>query len=121
MKPAQEIQDVLDQCTGTSEYHRFSPLSSLVITDGVKYLANNAGVYWLLDIVASYQNKCNKDEMLRDFQIWTLKVKNGKGKVICERDTDDVAITQKIEYTDFPLPEIKLYCENGVICLPSER
>jgi hypothetical protein len=111
----------LNQFTGTDGYHRFSILSSLVLTDGVKYMCDKAGTYWLMDIIASYQHRCKKDEMLKEFQIWTLTVKDGKGKVICERDTDDVAITQDIPYTDFPLESVKLYCENGVICLPSER
>jgi len=51
----------------------------------------------------------------------TATTKDGTGKVICERDTNDIAITQDIPYTDFPLDEIKLYCINGVILLPSEN
>jgi hypothetical protein len=30
-------------------------------------------------------------------------------------------VEQKIEYTDFPLPEITLYLENNTLMLPSER
>jgi hypothetical protein len=67
--------------------------------------------------------------MLQDMQFWTLKLnKTGRGaKIICERDTGDVAITQRIPFTDFPLPEIKLYCApsgDGIhytILLPSEN
>lgn len=121
MKLAQEIQDGLAQFYGSENHYKFSPFSKLVMTEGVKYLCDNAESYWFLDIIVSYQPRCMKDEMLRDFQIWTLRVKDKKGKVTCERDTDNVAITQKIEYTGFPLTEIKLYCENGVIYLPSER
>jgi len=116
-----ELESILQHFTGTDQFYRFSGLSRLVITDGVKYLCEKANAYWLMDIIASYQSKCNKDEMLRYFQIWTLNVEDGAGKVICERDTNDIAITQKIPYTDFPLASIKMYCENGVICLPSER
>jgi len=115
-----KLETSLAMFTGTGAYYKFSIISHLKLTDGVKWLCDEAGAYWLMDIIASYQQKCNKDEMLRDFQIWTLKVENSKGKVICERDTDDVAITQKIPYIDFPLAEIKLYCINGVILLPSE-
>ncbi len=115
------LENMLAQFTGTNEYHRFSILSSLVLTDGVKCLCEQASSYWLMDVIASYQSKCNKDEMLKDFQLWTLKVNGSQGVVTCERDTNDVAIRQVIPYTDFPLKEIKLYCENGVICLPSER
>jgi len=116
----QEIESDLPYFTGTEEYHKFSILSNLKLTDGVKYLCDKAQCYWLMDIIASYQNKCNKDEMLKYFQIWTLTIKDGKAIVKCERDTDDIAITQKIPYTDFPLDSIKLYCIDGIILLTSE-
>lgn len=116
---ANELEHELNQFTGTEAYYRFSPLSNLKLTDGVKYLCEKANSYWLMDIIASYQSQCNKDEMLKEFQIWTLKKTGTHGVVTCDRDTDDTAITQRIEYTDFPLSEIKLYCINNVILLPS--
>ena len=114
------LDSTLSMFTGTEGYHKFSILSKLVLTDGVKYLCDKTGAYWLMDLIASYQQKCMKDEMLRDMQFWTLKVIDGTGVVTCDRDTDDTAFTQKIPYTDFPLEEIKLYCQNGVVLLPSE-
>ena len=117
---ATNLEAELAHFTGTESYHRFSIISRLVLTDGVKYLCDKAGAYWLMDIIASYQQKCQKDEMLREFQIWTLTVEDRSGKVICERDTNDIAIKQDIPYTDFPMPSVKLYCINGVILLPSE-
>ena len=63
------------------------------------------------------------------FQIWTLKVLRlelGKNKnepmaiLEMKEDTDTPIIAgQKIEFTDFPLGEIKLYFQNGVLFLPS--
>lgn len=116
-----KLESMLDQFTGSEAYHRFSPLSKLVITDGVKYLCDTVGAYWLMDVISSYQKDCMKDEMLKEFQLWTLRTNNKSGIVTCERDTNDVAFSQTIKYTDFPLPEIKLYCSNGVILLPSEN
>ena len=121
-KTKSEIEQGLAQFSGTEEYHKFSPLSRLVATDGVKWLAESAEAYWLLDAIASYQQKCSKDAMLRDFQAWTLTVKDGTATLKCERDTGDKKpIRQEIEYTDFPLDEVKLYVENGVVMLPNER
>jgi hypothetical protein len=117
---AAELEADLCQFTGTEAYHKFSPFSKLVLTDGVKYLCEKAGAYWLMDAIASYQKRCNADEMLRAFQIWTLTVEDSSGTLKCERDTNDVAITQNIPYTDFPMPSVKLYCIDGVILLPSE-
>ena len=120
-----ELKTGLAGFYGTQAYHRFSPLfPNLVLTDGANYLANKAGAFWLMDIIGSYQKECQKDDMLRDMQFWTLKVTDGEAVVTCERDTNNVAFTQDIPYTDFPLDEIKLYvCNNGdymVVLLPSE-
>lgn len=138
---------LLDYFTGTEAYHRVSP--RLVITDGVKHLCENAGCYWLVDIINSYQHVCQRDGMLRDMQFWHLRPgsapreNTNEGKmlafnpwsdsdnaachVVCERDTNNVAIVQELPLTDFPfdaLPEVKLYCQNNgsnsVVCLPSE-
>jgi len=114
MKTKEEIEAGLAQFYGSESFHKFSPLFyKHLLTDGAKWLADNAGAYWLMDIIGSYHGKCMKDPkaMLQNMQFWTLKKnKTGQGaKVICERDTGDVAITQKIPYTDFPLNEIKLW------------
>ena len=119
-KEQTNLETELSMFTGTQAYHRFSIISKLVMTDGVKYLCEKAGCYWLMDLIASYQQKCMRDSMLRDIQFWTLKVNDSTGVVTCDRDTDDTAFKQNIPYTDFPLNEIKLYCTNGVILLPSE-
>lgn len=124
---AAELKSELAQFSGTESYHKFSYLfKNLVLTDGVKYLAEKAGAYWLMDIIGSYQYKCRKDEMLRDFQLWTLKKTEGnEAIVICERDTNNVAFKQEIPHTDFPLDTIKLYvmpssATTYVIMLPNE-
>jgi hypothetical protein len=120
MKTAEEIKQGLAHCYGTEGYHRFSILSKLVLTDGAKYLADECQCYWLMDAIATHQRKCMQDPMLSEFQFWTLKVSDGSVVLTCERDTDDIAITQNIPSTDFPLDEVKLYVTNGVILLPSE-
>ena len=40
--------------------------------------------------------------------------------LVCERDSEDVAVTQKIPFTDFPLELVTIYCQGGVLLLPSE-
>ena len=133
MKTATQIQDGLSQFYGTQAYHRLSIFSKrLVATDGVAWLCQNAECFWLFDAIASHQPRAMKDPkgMLQDMQFWTLK-KDGKGGCLlkCERDTDDVFITQEIPFTDFPLDEVKIWIERGeladgpymVAMLPSER
>jgi hypothetical protein len=114
--------DHLAQFTGTTQWYQHW-LEKFTYTDGVKYLADEAKAYWLLDAIASHQTMLLlSDEMLREFQIWILKVnlEDKTAKLICERDTDDVALTQEIDYTTFPLAEVKLYLSNEVLMLTSE-
>jgi len=114
-----EIVDYLDMFTGTEEYHRFSPLSKLVMTDGVKALCEMCKCYWLMDIIASYQGP--KLEKATDgFQVWSLAKIGDKATVVCSDGNGNKVVRQQIPYTDFPLSAIKLYCTNSVILLPSE-
>lgn len=59
--------------------------------------------------------------MLQQFQAWKLTVNpNHTATLVCERDTDDVVLTQAIYFTDFPIDNIILYVVLGVLMLPSE-
>ena len=121
----QQIKTGLNGFYGTNEWHRWSILfPKMLLTDGAKYVADKCEAYWLMDNIASHQRKALQDKKLQDIQFWTLKL-NAKGSryaatLICERDTGDIAIKQEIEYTDFPLPEIKLYVQpmgDGLYCI----
>ncbi len=90
-------------------------------TDGVKYLADGAGAAWLIDLIASHQ----KHRLVaHQFQIWTLTVDDSKLPMAvaeCRADKDaPVLVRQRIRYTDFPLPGIKLWLVKGCLMLPSK-
>ena len=114
-----ELRDGLAHFTGTEHYYRTHP--GLLATDGAKFLADEAGAYWLLDIVWSVLPKL-KDE----FAVLQLKVQNREGnlKVHNGRARKTIYHRQSIPYTDFPLPSIKLYLQRAeegvVVMLPSE-
>jgi hypothetical protein len=141
----------LSSFTGTTNYVKYSPLFPLLLTDGTHHLAENADCYWLFDAIGSYQPDAKKDPKLRDMQFWTLApltAENApeglaeqiaaqrdetprKAVLTCERDTDDVAFRQVIEFTDFPFHafdkrEAKIWVaplgdgRNLVAFLPSE-
>jgi hypothetical protein len=120
LNPDTLTQADLEQFTGTENWYQHW-LGVFQYTDGIKFLAEKAKAYWLLDAIASHQPTCLKDSMLRQIQFWKLNVENNTAFLICERDLGDVFLTQTIAYTDFPLQELTLYVENGVLCLPSER
>jgi len=117
---ADELEQALRQFTGTEEYHRHW-LGRITFTEGVHFLAEKAGAFWLIDLIASHQDRRLSNE---EFQIWALTVNRDKrpmAMATCQADTDEPILRkQKIEYTDFPLPTIKLWLIKGVLMLPSE-
>ena len=111
-------QNDLSNFTGTEHYFKH-PLSGYVYTDGVQYLAEKAGAYWLLDkilITTRYKKK------LQEFGVWKLKVNANKtATLICEDGNYNKLYEEKLDYTDFPLSEVELWMENNVLILPSEH
>jgi hypothetical protein len=123
-KLAAELELGLAHCTGGDEIYRH--WLGVQYTEGVQYLAEKANAFWLIDAIASYQPspRVRKSERLQEFQFWELKVNLAEHTSVltCREDSDEKpVITQRIEYTDFPLASIKLYVEDRVILLPSEH
>jgi hypothetical protein len=117
-KTKQEILDIIQGSTGTEVYHRFSPFTACVATDGVLALAKVAECFWLLDVIASHQINENLNPL---FQVWELTVNRDESSAIVHGYNDTtLVVTQYIPYTDFPLETLRLYLINGVILLPSE-
>ncbi len=108
----------LEQFSGTEHYYRHS-LTNYCYTDGVKYLAEKGNCYWLLDkilINTKYKKK------LQEFGVWKLLVYEDKSALlVCEDGNNNRLYAEKIDYTDFPLPKVEVWFENGVLILPSEH
>jgi hypothetical protein len=73
----------LQQFTGTEHYFRHPINHRVFYTDGVQYLAEDGGAYWLLDEIAIIQ-PYDKRLAVEEFQVWTLFVRsawtNNSGK-----------------------------------------
>jgi hypothetical protein len=110
----------LNRFTGRTALHRHW-LPRFHYTEGVRFLAERARCYWLIDLIAILQLRAGKDAWLRQFQLWELFVKDGRGVLVCSRDSDDVAFREFIETTDFPIPYAHFYVNGGVLMLPSEH
>jgi hypothetical protein len=92
-------------------------------TDGVAYLAAEAGANWLLDHIAAHQKRARRDPSLRECQIWTLR-KTGVflARITCSRyDGEDVFYDDVAVFGGFPLDEVTLYLESEMLMLPGER
>jgi len=111
----------LEQFTGTEYYYRHSINRKVLFTDGVKYLAEKAGAYWLLDEIALIQPR-DERVAVEEFQVWTLSVAADKtASLECDDGNGNVVYSKDIGFTDFPLDEVKLWFANDVIYLPSEH
>jgi len=100
---------------------RFKHYSGLVFTPGVQYLAEQLEAYWFLDVVGSYQRTPRVQGI--DLQMWTLEVNlpKSKGIVTLQGDGDVQVLSQRIPYTDFPIPKARIWVQNGVMYLPCEH
>jgi len=110
----------LRQFTGSEHWYRHGLVRTVVFTDGAKYVADQAGAYWLLDEIA-LARRYEKSVAGEEFQLWKLKVKSDHTATLtCEDGNGKAVFSKAIEYTDFPLPEIALYFTDNTILLPSE-
>jgi len=133
MLDAETLSKNLQHFSGSEDFYRH--FLGIYYTDGVKYLAENAQCYWLIDAIASHQPKLQKIEALTEFQLWFLHVGDAhefikptagnKAVLTCWEDTPTPetkpAVAQQIPFTNFPLREIKLYLQKKVLILPSEN
>ena len=117
-KLRKEIKTELAFFTGSEKFYKAYP--NLIITDGVKFLAERAEAFWLIDLVFSYQTiaKVKKEP----FQVYELTVdlNTKSSKMVCTDGNENILYTQNIPFTTFPLESIKLYYTDGTILLPSE-
>lgn len=113
-----ELQFNLNQFIGTEKYYRIT--HSHLLTDGTKYLAEQAECFWLMTAIASHLPKQYHDY----FAVVNLTVEDSAAQLTLDDGNGNIFACQKIAYSDFPLSELKLYCafdgEYWVIMLPCE-
>ncbi len=100
----------------TTHYYKYL---GIVLTDGVKFLCETAGCWWLADIVASlqFEEKVRKEQ----FQVYTLTVNPDQSALVKVDDGNgNIVYYQEIEYTDFPLDKIVLWNIDKILILPTE-
>ena len=74
----------LIQFTGSEHWYRHAMVRDILYTDGVKYVAETGGAYWLLDEIALAQ-RFDKLIAAEEFQLWKLKVNpDHSATLICE-------------------------------------
>jgi len=110
----------LAQFTGSEQSFRHGINRRVLFTDGAKFVADQAGAYWLLDEIAIIQPH-NARVSAEGFQVWKLAVNADQtGVLTCDDGNGRVIFSKEIEYTDFPPEGITLWFTNNTILLPSE-
>ena len=109
----------LHNFTGSTFVYRHPLAREIVYTEGVQYVAEHGGAYWLIDEIVI--NQANPAVAAEDFQVWRLAVAADKTATLrCGDGNDRMVFTKHLDFTDFPLDEICLYLIHNTILLPSE-
>lgn len=109
----------LGQFTGTGRYYKISRRH--LLTDGTRYLAEQAACFWLMDAIASHLSEIGTAEW---FVVIKTTVKRTSAVMVYQDGNGKELARQAIPYTDLPLAHIDLYAcwdtEHWVIMLPSK-
>ena len=126
------VLDELNGFTATAYYYRLPFVKGFVYTDGVAYLAENAGAYWLIELIAFEI----LPKVVKKSPDWFYSVKlavNADSKAILTVDDGNgnkPIVTREIDYADFPqVNDFKLFLEKTSVSdgeaycllLPSEH
>lgn len=111
------LSEKLSQYTGTQSYTSLKPFSHLVITDGVKALAEVA--QWaVLDTAINITHEPHlKSE---DFLSIDIESKNGQADIIIGDGNGNVLHDHHYPFTDLEEGQYKLFATGGVLLLASE-
>lgn len=127
-KAVAELEQGLAHYYGSETFTGMGPLfPGIVMSEGVSFLAEKAGAYWLADAIASHiVTNASLREKTGSIMFWNLKVEDGSAVLTVRRDSGEpVLVRQEIGYTDFPLDEIDIWAgQNGqgyTLYLPSEH
>ena len=111
---------MLAQFTDSQNFYRHGLVREVLYTEGVEYVGDNAGAYWLLDEIALAQRHIISVKR-EDFQVWDLIVNADQTALLTCGDGNGLEVYSKpIPFTDFPAPGIRFYYADWVIHLPSE-
>ena len=115
-----QLRENLKNFVGTAGLHRILP--TFAVTDGFKYLIDEANCYWLAQLYGLHLVSID----FNDFPFTILKItKNQRGaRINIEDGNGQVIAWQRLEFTDFPFNRFTLYAcwsgEQWVAMLPSE-
>lgn len=120
MMTAAELTEGMKQFYGTEQWFRVH--AGILLTEGTKWVAENAGAYWLIaDIPWSIKRLIHS----HTWGMVKMAIEpSGRAKITVDDGNGHVYYTQEVEYTDFPLEKFSFWCvsdgNNIIVMLPSE-
>ncbi|HQR85769.1 MAG: hypothetical protein B7Y59_00280 [Burkholderiales bacterium 35-55-47] len=109
-KNAAELLGNLSQFIGSEHYYRLLP--TFVVTDGLRYLMDNADCYWLAQLYGLHLSDVDFNQ--NPFTVLKFTRKNNGGIVNIEDGNGNLLVQQRLDYADFPFDEYRLYaCWDG--------
>jgi hypothetical protein len=100
-RPAHDSM-TLAQFTGSTNFYRRGLVREVLYTEGVEYVAETAGAYWLLDEIALAQRYIIPIKS-EDFQVWDLKVEADQSAMLtCRNGNGREVYSKPLPFTDFP-------------------
>lgn len=122
---AAELQAHLAHFSGSATFTRHGLVRSVLMTEGIAFLAQAAQSHWLTDAIASYVH--DPQANAEPFQAWHLAVDEATRRAklaMTDGNSERAVITQDLDYTDFPLKEITIWLvaegPRWIMMLPSE-
>jgi hypothetical protein len=114
-----QLQNELSYFTGSGHATRYMKGFEFFLSDGALFLCREAQCFWLIDLILFAQAK----ERVRSeaFQVWRFIRQDGKCEVTVDDGNGNILERYPIGYSDFPLDEFKVWFENRLVHLPSER
>lgn len=113
-----QLEAALSGFIGSEQWFRVYP--NVLITEGVKFLCDQAKCYWLIDCIYSYQTIPKVAQEVFQMLELTVNLEEHTGILVVTDGNDNELHRQALEYTDFPLQRLKLYYTDGTVLLPRE-
>lgn len=122
----------LAQFTGSTTWYQHPLNRKVIYTEGVQFLAERGGAYWLVDAIASYIDRpqfrraAAHDPRIAQMHFWNLTVSPDCSATITAiaDNGEPPFIEQEIGFMYFPLSQIDIWAQhNGegyTLMLPSE-
>ena len=104
--------------SGSPKFHQHQSYS-ILFSDGIKCMADTTRCYWLIELIAFYQDKPEIGKL--KFQCWELlRATESAFDIIATDSHNHIVIAHQVPFIDFPYDAATVWVVNNCIILPNE-